>query len=693
MSAIRSLSARLQAIRSEHARHDNEDRRRRGGGFAGFGQPSAAVQAQPVRSPWEDEDRHGGGGGGGGGRLAPVRRERTRLPDSTARISGLAGGGQKAVVKVVSFASGGARVGALASYVTKEREGGVATEDQDGLALDGGAVAGKLERWRQGYSERQPSKDVATVRFEIAGRAGLDVETVQAGFGRAFEGHRFALRVERAGEGGFEVTAVVAAAGDSALSVAGAKAQPRFKFDTAFEASLAAGIAGELGAEVRAQVLGTGHGREGVVHRLSRLVAGGAAFDEQGRALSTVVDVRAAADGWRKGLGSRQARDAMHFVVSAKAGTDPTAFKSTARELLASEFAGHEYLFAIHNDRGHLHAHAVILVKGEDGQRIRPDISTFAAWRSRYAEIAESHGIRMVATRRSDTASTPAFSQGEAALTDRGVAPDHIRRKVTAKRTDAIHIPVREEGRARAAEAYQDWKALETTSEAPQARLAAGEQLTRLATAVNVSHVAAARADQSTDMQGRGAAMARATSEYLTAEFKRANDVLNRALPLLEGPDKVEATERANAYLASLAKQVEAVEAVERGHVVERAYGIRVREEREAVDATGEARALRATAIEAGRHRGAETSPETAREPEAAMLEEAARRAERVAGRERSEAEAMAQEERTLRTNPNARVQIDPNLPPAGEELREEHELLIDRLEAQKLTHTRVHRR
>lgn len=185
-------------------------------------------------------------------------------------------------------------------------------------------------------------------------------------------------------------------------------------------------------------------------------------------------------------------------------------------------------------------------------------------------------------------------------------------------------------------QAYQDWKALETTSEALQARSAAGEQLTRLATAVNVSYATPVRAQPSQTLQERGATMARATSEYLTAEFKRANDVLNRALPLLEGADKIEATERANAYLASLAKQVEAVQAVERGQVVERAHGIRVREEREAVDATGEARALRGTAIEAGRPRGAETSPETAREPEAAMLEEAARRAERVAGRERS---------------------------------------------------------
>ena len=690
MSAIRFLSARLQAIRSEQARHDEEDRRRGGGGFAGLGQPPLAARARPARSPWDEEDRQGGGGGGGGGRLAPARRERMRLADSGMRISGLAGGGQKAVVKVVSFASGGARVGALASYVTKEREGGVAIEDQDGLALDGAAVGAKLERWRQGYSERQRSKDVATVRFEIVGRAGLDAATVQAGIVSSFGGHRFALRAERAGEGGFEITAVVAAAADPAP---GAKAQPRFRFDKAFEASLSAGISGELGAEVQAQVLGTGHGREGVVHRLSRLVAGGAALDEQGRELNTVVDVRAAADAWRKGLGSRQARDAMHFVVSAKAGTEPTAFKSTARELLASEFAGHEYLFAVHNDRGHLHAHAVILVKGEDGQRIRPDISTFAAWRSRYAEIAESHGIRMVATRRSDTASAPAFSQGEAALTDRGVAPDHIRRKVVAKRTDAIHVPVRKEGRARAAEAYQNWKALETISEAPQTRLASAEQLTRLATAVNVSHAAAARANRSTDMQERGAAMARATSEYLTAEFKRANEVLNRALPLLEGADKVEATQRANAYLASLAKQVEAIAAVERGDVVERVHQVRLREHAEADVATEAARAARAAATEVAGETTRTPGPVEAKRVASEVLEAEARRAEHVAERERLEAEATGREERALRANPAARSAADPNLPPAAEELREEHELLIDRLEAQRLTPTRVHRR
>lgn len=707
MSVFEALSARLDRIRAEHAQDDEEDRRRgvarqSGGGqsgpgaaqraaagFAGYGQGSASARPRAARSVWDDDERGRGGGGGGGARAFPGQRKWRGLPDTSARISGLAGGGQKAVVKVVSFASGHGRVGALAAYVTKEREGGVATEDQDGHALDGRAVAATLERWRQGYSDRKPSKDVATIRFEIAGRPGLDQAGVAAGIGHALDGHRFAVRTERGGEGGFEVTAVVAAAADPALT-GDEKGRARFRFDKGFEASIAAALSTELGAEVQAQVLGTGHGREGVEHRLSRLVAGGPATDEQGREVATVTDVRAQADEWRKGLGSRQARDAMHLVVSAKAGTNPGAFRATARELLATEFSGHEYLFAIHNDRGHLHAHAVVLVKGADGHRIRPDIATFAVWRSSYAEMAERHGIRMVATRRSDTASAPSFSQGEAALTVRGVAPEHIRRKVTAKRTDALHVPVREEGQQRAAEAYRSWRSLEHPDTGPMSSFA-GDQLTRLAAAVNVSHAVSARRTATITLRERGAAMARATSEYLTAEFKRANDVLNRALPLLEGADKLEATERANAYLASLAKQVEAVTAVERGEVVERVHQVRVREEREAVVATEAARSARAAALEAPGSAQPTRSPE-AQAVASEMLELEANRADRAADRERSEAEATAQEERGMRANPAARSPANPNLPPAAEELREEHELLIDRLEAQKLTHTRVHR-
>jgi hypothetical protein len=42
----------------------------------------------------------------------------------------------------------------------------------------------------------------------------------------------------------------------------------------------------------------------------------------------------------------------MHLVMSARSGTNAIAFRNTAREVLASEFAGHEYFFAVHSDLG-----------------------------------------------------------------------------------------------------------------------------------------------------------------------------------------------------------------------------------------------------------------------------------------------------------------------------------------------------
>jgi hypothetical protein len=74
-------------------------------------------------------------------------------------------------------------------------------------------------------------------------------------------------------------------------------------------------------------------------------------------------------------------------------------------------------------------------------------------------------------------------------------------------------------------------------------------------------------------------------------------------------------------------------------------------------------------------------------------LQAAALRAERTAARERSEADAMSREEQAFRSNPIAPAPADSNLPRAGEELREEQELLIDRIETQRMSHTRAHRR
>jgi hypothetical protein len=183
----------------------------------------------------------------------------------------------------------------------------------------------------------------------------------------------------------------------------------------------------------------------------------------------------------------------------------------------------------------------------------------------------------------------------------------------------------------------------------------------------------------------------RMTPKDSTVLWGRSKDP--RALPMLEGADKVQATQLANAYLSSLAKQVEAVQAIEAGHIVERAHEIQVREERESTDAAEKARVLRATAYEAERNLGPDTPPGDTRAVDAQALEMAALRAERTAARERSEADAMSREEQAFRSNRIAPAPANPNLPRAGEKLREEQELLIDRIETQRMSHTRVHRR
>jgi len=460
------------------------------------------------------------------------------------------------------------------------------------------------------------------------------------------------------------------------------KRQARYKLDQKFEAFIAGQIASETGAEVEATVTGTSHGRDGLAYRLARLTAGGAARDEDGREIATEADVREGAKAWKKDLGSRTARDVMHLVLSAKAGTDGQAFRETARSFFAAEFGDREYLFAVHNDRGHLHAHAMVQVRSADGRRLNPNIPTFSAWRSRYADLAQAHGIDMVATKRSDMAASPAFTRGEVALVARRVAPDYVRRKVDAKRTGAVHVPVREEGRQRAREAYQAWTAVDTRDAAPAAAERISDHLTRLSAAVNLSHSEQALHLASLSIIERGASMAHATADYLTAEFNRANQALNRALPMLQGADKVKATKLAGDYLTSLAKQVEAAQAVEEGRFAERPGTIKARKERQAEDDSKQARALRSTANEMDRNLPDRPAGDSRPPPEAAALEARAVEADKSASRE--QAAAALREEQTLGANPTSPVQPGTDLPREAEDLREN--------QAQQMTEGKIHR-
>src|SRR5690606_21762481 len=97
---------------------------------------------------------------------------------------------------------------------------------------------------------------------------------------------------------------------------------------------------------------GFGNGVEWGTARVRELVAGTdrEVRDDTGRLIG---DAALAGDlvqkEWRRELHSRKGRDVMHLIVSARAGTDGTAFEAAVREFLGEQFSGHRYVFAVHD--------------------------------------------------------------------------------------------------------------------------------------------------------------------------------------------------------------------------------------------------------------------------------------------------------------------------------------------------------
>jgi len=78
---------------------------------------------------------------------------------------------------------------------------------------------------------------------------------------------------------------------------------------------------------------------------------------------------------WSRDFGTRQhSRDSVHLAFSMPKGSNPEVLRTAVRTVLAKQFSGHEFIFAIHTDRPHPHGHVVVkmrsyeirLLKGEE---------------------------------------------------------------------------------------------------------------------------------------------------------------------------------------------------------------------------------------------------------------------------------------------------------------------------------------
>lgn len=451
-----------------------------------------------IEDEWKKRRQVSAGGGGGSvGALKSGRPALRNSPapanspaDTTASRVKIAFGSQAAVVKIASYAGGAERVGKLLQY--QGREGQIALEREDGSKIEGAAALASLAReWTDEELEREPSKDVLRLVLDIEGveykgRGGQ--RQIASALYQALPGHRFAWAAEDRSDGTTRVEIVMSAAarrqGDDT------KANRIFdnrkslalledRFDRAF------------GGKADLDIRGFAHGYDGTLGYLAQLTSGGSRPAQSVRLTrdgkfaepTTLIGFSAnksEAKDWKRDLRSREQRDVAHIILSAKAGTDKDAFVDAARAMLATEFAGHQYGFLLHEDKEHVHVHAVVKMKAETGERINPYTGDFQRWRETLAKEAGERNIPMDAVSRFERSNPPAYKLKDIRRVERGVASDNVRRRVDAVRSGQPHIPTREEGRKRANEVLQGWRAVEAVAASKTFDPALAEGATRL---------------------------------------------------------------------------------------------------------------------------------------------------------------------------------------------------------------------
>lgn len=391
----------------------------------------------------------GGGGGAGGasggressskGRGAPL----TQVTQATvaarpmeARLAAVAKGSQPAVVKMASY-GGGARVGAMLNYVS--RSGELKVEDENGRILEGREELARVRGdWDHLFQNRAESRDIGSFSVEITGSSLMSDdalhELVRSTLSSGFGDRRYAYAVDKHEGGSISVQGLVvlrSGQGERLTGDAKAAGIVQGRYD-------ASALASEAGATFRFH--GYGNGVEFGAIRLRGLVDQYQEVrNDRGRSVS---DEQVAGDlvqkEWRGELHSRKSRDVMHVIMSARAGTDAAAFEGAVRDFVAHQFAGHRYVFAMHDPtsdpkeageggkRPHVHAHAIIAMRSDAGDRIETTPAVFREWRLVMAEKAREHGIEMEMTDRREFANPPAFTRTQVRPVSRNGRTEHV---------------------------------------------------------------------------------------------------------------------------------------------------------------------------------------------------------------------------------------------------------------------------
>ena len=650
---------------------------------------------------------------GGGGRL-PVGG------GAQNRAVQIAAGYQPAVLKVISYGHGGQRATAMGQYVQRDQ---VALETHTGkLLATQEAVAAEMKEWARDFEKRRESDDVTTFRLSVAGEGDEDrlVAAVEAGF----SGHRFAYRIERHEDGSLEAQVVATMAGHTYvhgqngaekvrerfhLSEARGKAERAFSRPT--QLAISRRIVEALGVSAEAvEIVPDGpasHGKAGVVYQLSRLAGRGDVVGQDKAPIATEPQVRATAQAWDRSLNSFSPRDVMHMILSSKAGEDKEALVATARSFLHAQFPEHKFAFALHDDKeteGHMHVHVIVAVKGEDGQKMDPGPADLRAWREAYAEHAQAHGMKIVATSAAYRASSQSYGPRDKAIVDVADRPregreardrayaqmnphvvDNARQRIQRAQTNPIRIPNTAWELRAVNDGLSDFRAAANAQ--PDNPIAA-ELANRLTQAQASGSVLVALQDYQ-----KGNTMADATAAEMRENLRDLNSAVAVAAGVMDGAEKTEFLRRTAQTMEMLAIRTDVKEKQESGvneftedeirqiagphadAIIAHARQIQASEELEAQ----RAEQIRDRAIEHQyeHERSGKTDPASLQE----VAEDRAttRNAETIAARERIEAQAAAEAARALAENPTQK--LNPNLVQSDrlEELQREQQRVYNK--------------
>jgi len=387
----------------------------------------------------------GGGGGSSGtpGGRGPASKggaaPRAATPAARpmeARLAAIAKGSQPAVVKMASY-GGGARVGAMLNYVS--RGGELKVENESGRILEGREELARIRGdWDHLFQNRAESRDIGSFSVEIAasGFASDEAlhEQVRSTLTSGFGDRRYAYAIAKNDGSSVAVQGLVVLRSEQGERLTG-DVKAAGIIQGRYDASAAAS---EAAAKFSFQ--GYGNGVEFGASRLRGLVDRyHDVRDDRGQ---LIANEKVAGDlvqkEWRGELHSRKSRDVMHVIMSARAGTDVAAFEAAVRDFLAHQFAGHRYVFAMHDPasdpkeageggkRPHVHAHAIVAMKSDSGDRIETTPAVFREWRSVMAEKAREHGIEMEMTDRREFAAPPAFTRTQVRPVSREGRTEHV---------------------------------------------------------------------------------------------------------------------------------------------------------------------------------------------------------------------------------------------------------------------------